>query len=231
VTSEGIVVFKFNPYHDKGGRFASGGGGGRTGDWEGAGRAGDLAGATTLKENVFGDIEDRLSADEKKALTMYQSVDPEHDWINGSLRGKLEGGTNTAETVAHLDSAMGKSNTDRDLVVYRGMQSKSLQNKFTGFGGKSFEPGQVFTDKGFVSTSLDRGVATSFAGSKQQPHGVVFEILVPKGFHALAQRREPMEEVAEVILPRNSKFRYVGVQKWVDAGKHQYPLVSLEAVQ
>ena len=100
----------------------------------------------------------------------------------------------------HMDSAIGKHTTEDDAHVWRGVH-KGVIDKL------KMKPGDTFHDKGYVSTSLNPLEAKSFSYDNHVMH-----IYLPKGSkalhlpsHGLGNQRED-----EVILPRNSKFKYNG---------------------
>ena len=78
-----------------------------------------------------------------------------------------------------------------DIVVYRSMKVKDL------------DIGDEFIDQGYVSTSLDRSIASSFQ------HGMLARIYVPKGSYGLFLGNVPSggRQEWEVLLARQTKFR------------------------
>lgn len=115
--------------------------------------------------------------------------------INGAFRmgGKPEG--HLGDVADRLDSALAKSKCPRDMVVYRGIGSKSIVGHL--------KPGDVFHDKAFLSTTASSEVAhDSFADG-----GVVFHITIPKGANAMPMAKEgkyPKEQ--EILMPRNTRM-------------------------
>jgi hypothetical protein len=147
--------------------------------------------------------------------------------INGLLRtGKVPKDSNSDKEeindwIKSLDNEIGKTSAPRDLVLFRGT---------SGTGTEVFEKlkvGDIYTDKGFVSTTLDIKVAPEFMStatggkfdSRPIEKGYVLEISVPKGSKALSVnsyfknvsgRYGPSGDIRkedEHILPRNTKFR------------------------
>ena len=117
----------------------------------------------------------KLTSDEIDAVDNYQAG--ENEGMNRLLRtGK---GSKRAESrVENLNSAFDKTPPlQEDVVLYRGLNV----GRFTDKNGTM--PGQI-TDKGFVSTSLNVGIANSF--SEGRPKGAVMEIKVPKGTRVLS---------------------------------------------
>lgn len=150
-------------------------------------------------------IADKYTADEMAAYEQYQGSD--YRKINGQLRGsekligdekkRIDGLTKT------LQSGVNKSVAERDMLVYRGSKHDLLADA---------KPGDVFLDKGFMSTSVDGTEAKGFAGRG----GTYFEIEVPKG-----QRISPMmmgkgsrdfgmvDTEGELLLPHGVKMEVI----------------------
>jgi hypothetical protein len=114
----------------------------------------------------------------------------------------------TANLVDHADRALDKSRLPVDLKVYRGTKFKS------GFPPEyqNLQPGDVLTDWGIGSTSLDASVASSFSSSYGD--AVIFEILAPagsKGLYAKPFSQHKSED--EVMLPRGASLLVHSVTK------------------
>jgi hypothetical protein len=130
--------------------------------------------------------------------------------INGHLRGTLHSDATLPsfhlknldknlldKHISNLDSAIAKHTTEHPIHLWRGFHRDARVQDLT--------PGDIFHDKGFVSTTTDPSYA------KQMRH-VVAHIKVPKGSKALAVNKYHFDNdwEHEVLLPRNSKFRYEG---------------------
>jgi hypothetical protein len=102
---------------------------------------------------------------------------------------------------------------DTPITTFRGISEKEIVDNLL-----ELKVGDVFTDKAFVSTSLNPKIGTRFARDK----GVVLEITNPvgtKGIFPIGYRAEVGEKLAigpgaesEWLLPRNTKFRVTGVE-------------------
>jgi hypothetical protein len=94
--------------------------------------------------------------------------------------------------------------TTRPLAVFRGVDGGA-----TGFAGTmlNMEPGTVFEDEGYVSTSLTDKTARNFAGRD----GVVLKIDVPSGEQVLYMGDSWNEE--EVVLRRRTRFEITGIDR------------------
>jgi hypothetical protein len=104
----------------------------------------------------------------------------------------------------NLDSVLNKHSLSNNFHVWRGFAEHKIVPAL------NLKPGDTFHDKGFVSTSTNPNVAKGFTPLSPGIDRHLFHIKVPKGSKALA-----MEHVSfgaggenEVLLPRNSKFRY-----------------------
>ena len=83
----------------------------------------------------------------------------------------------------------------------------------TGVFGSAFKRGEIYEDKGFVSTSIkDPKNYYAYWGGKK----TLWKIKVPKGskfFKVYVDtRHSPLEQ--EVLLPRNSRFKILDVRKY-----------------
>jgi hypothetical protein len=169
--------------------------------------------------------------------------------INGLLRtGKVPKDSNSDKEeiddwIKSLDNEIGKTSAPRDLVLFRGT---------SGTGTEVFEKlkvGDIYTDKGFVSTTLDIKVAPEFMStatggkfdSRPIEKGYVLEISVPKGskalsvnnyFRKVSGRYGPSGDIRkedEHILPRNTKFKVDSVSS-IDVRGLQDKLIKVSVV-
>lgn len=150
-----------------------------------------------------------LSDDERNSIEAYSNIT--YRAINGALRG-----TATPEQMAkyqrrakphveHLDSALAKGALPRDAIVYRGMTVHD-----------TVSVGDVFTDKGYGSTSLSKAVVEeTFSSPTSKPNRktAITTVKVKKGSPGgyvdhVIQDEEHSER--EFLLPRNVTYRVVG---------------------
>jgi len=160
------------------------GGAARKFDWDEAG--------VFLHQNES--VNPKLTDTESSALKEYK--EEAYYGINGRLRTQKESARTTGFH-DRLDSAIDKSGIDEPIVVYRGVD-KDL--RFSG---------EYFKDWGYASTSLSKDIAEDFTGWT----GSVYEILLPKGSHALNLEHWGDERERELLLPRGSQFKRVGQYK------------------
>ncbi len=98
-------------------------------------------------------------------------------------------------SVKLLDSAIAKNTLVEDTVVYRAMTKFDGAVNHLNSGGKG-----AFTDKGFVSTSLDKKIAEELLTGG----GALVKITLPKGTHAVRILSEGQQEI---LLGRGMKFK------------------------
>lgn len=109
--------------------------------------------------------------------------------------------------------------TPDNMVVFR-----RASTQFTGGQLSKLRPGDEFIDKGFVSTTMNVKRMSTVKYDEwdiDDPEKLVpFAIALPKGSKAAyvtSISKVPNEE--EMLLPRNSKFRYIGREDgyfWLD---------------
>ncbi len=127
--------------------------------------------------------------------------------------------SDVAEYRSALDGAISRTEAPRDMLLYRGT---SGVDKFD-----TLKEGDVFTDKGYVSTTTKPDQLWSFMStatggrydSRPVEKGYVLQINVPEGSKVLSVNKyfkgvsaqygptEAIREENEHILPRGTKFR------------------------
>lgn len=121
-----------------------------------------------------------------------------------------------------LDNALNKS-PKISKIVYRGVKTSASviginedddygkrMEKLNNYVNNNFKLGSKVAFSGYQSTALDPSVATSWA----ERDGIVFEIMSPNGVNLTSISRNPEE--TEVLMPRNTKYMVIGVQKGDD---------------
>jgi hypothetical protein len=149
---------------------------------------------------------DDLSEGQQQALTSYQTSG--HRAMNGYLRtgtymndfyvGSVASDADLDRHIKDLDSVIDSAPLlESDLTLYRGVSGKLADNLLT------LQPGDSFEDKGYSSTSYDKGIATQFSKG-----GATIVITESKGSKGLDVDRLFDEEAFEfeVVLARNTKF-------------------------
>ena len=151
-----------------------------------------------------------LSDAEKKAVHEYSNLH------YATINKKLRLGHKPDGRIGNIDAALDKSGLSEDSVVYRGLNQDRSKRLLT-----KTQPGEVFVDRGYSSTSLSEGVARGFAATTdggtvvlpKAKHGYVLSINVDKGTNALPLNDDIARHIAEqeVLLPRDSAFRVLRV--------------------
>lgn len=171
-----------------------------------------------------------FSEEEEAAIRAY--TDTGFEMLNQYLyNGHAEGtdyymGKQIEDGVAKLDAAFEETSSPIQYSTYTGLSDR--------YKAESFEIGKEYVFKGYVSSSLDHNIATTFAGGAESkmpkakpkpgkagaaPGGgsVMLELEVPKGGKAiyLANTSETEDEY-ETLLPRGSRVKVV-------SGPHTLP--------
>ncbi len=147
---------------------------------------------------------DSLSKDEYKAVGRYRMN--EYREINEALRGgKGEVPAKVKDRVALIDAALDRASTPEDVTAYPDM------TVHRGLGADvvaGMKPGEVFTDQGYISTSLNPEVGEMYGTA-------TMEIRVPKGskgaYITAIERRKDTGTEQEFLLPRGTSMRIVSV--------------------
>jgi hypothetical protein len=145
---------------------------------------------------------------------VYDYVNTNGMFFNRALRADEEGTMNTyGAKIRELDETMSRTpNITKGITVYRGIQSgeDDMPPEF-----EDLQVGDVFSDAGFVSTSLDPATAATFglAGNPIANQGTVFRIDVPANSEGifpnswLGVSDNSASGEWEFLLPRGSSFK------------------------
>lgn len=162
---------------------------------------------------------------------LYDYVGPSYAGWNKDLRSGLPP-EQVSEQLAQLDSLIAKAKVKQPIMVYRGVRTDQTDSSGNVTQEKwlpQLEPGTVLSDMGYVSTTSQAKVASTFGESgsyEGTDAGTIFEIHIPAGANALSVsqvaiglgRPEDQDE-GEVLLPRGSKFE-VQSDAVVDGQRH-----------
>ena len=195
----------FNPYHEPagssiGGQFTSAPGGAGSAEQsrarrEKAERGIGVPSEQEQKEMLNETVSD-LDAASEKAIDQYTGV--AYRYLNRGLRGQDATSPWPKQELDKirdgLDAAFSKASLGRDLVTYRGLRESRLTDI------RNAKDGSEFTDKGFVSTSLNSFNAAEFGGGKPMP------IFLPKGSKAIPLDGLAQHQEHEVLVQRGSVF-------------------------
>lgn len=139
---------------------------------------------------------DKITGKQKKAISDYSG----HHYaaINGGLR-KPPPSAAVKKKVEQIDAALEKSAAPKDMIVYRGTNGK----KFV----ENLKPGDVYQDKGFMSTSIQKSVAEGFGGE------IMFNIHVPKGHPIAPIKGGQHDNEKEMLMPRGTSLKILSIEK------------------
>lgn len=164
----------------------------------------------------------KLPDDQRKAVQYY--IGNGYDTINSYLRGQANDihsntGSLLKNEVESIDKAIADSTLPRNLIVYRGIDLAEV------VGNKELRVGSKLSDRGFVSTSLNKNLAEWFARENSpmtynKPS--VIQISVPKGTNGL---RGNMVD-REILLPRGSTLEVTGMRTALDRLHQPYTLIT-----
>jgi hypothetical protein len=134
--------------------------------------------------------------------------------INEALRDPLISTNQVEKQITELDEVLDSAPPLKEQVLaYRGISGKGLEFF------ENLKVGDVFQDKGYVSTTLSAKIAGIFAGADLSPdfQGMVLQFHLPKGtkglfptpFLGLGTASYPE---MEFLLPRDSKFKVTQIR-------------------
>ena len=134
--------------------------------------------------------------------------------INNHLRGRGTGSLSPEDNKIMVDvhhAILGTKPFPEPVTVWRGTRvhdSAEFAQKYAMLQAKH-KSGEPFTMDGFVSTSLNPGVAKGFAG--EGPTSVMFEIRARQGLYVNPVSQHDHER--ELVLDHKSKFRVAGFKE------------------
>lgn len=143
----------------------------------------------------------QLTAEERAAFVAYTGS--RFREINDALRSE-ERLTPEAEKIS---AALDRAQSPVDAVVYRGIRGPAARQ----FRDANLEPGDVFYDKSFASTSMSMDVARNFMAA-DQGNAIMLVITLPertKGLYIARLSKYPDEQ--EFLLQRGTEMK---VKRW-----------------
>ena len=151
-----------------------------------------------------------------------------HEAINRTLRTGRALPKTLSEIADATRSAIAKTTVPSNVVVWRGLNAREW------YINADKMVGTVIRDKGFLSTSFDKGVATEFTRLPGQHYPVACKVFVPKGTHgvsmstALHGELHTMEQVE--LLLENGQELFVRSAKTVTIGGTRMKELTLEVM-
>ena len=158
-----------------------------------------------LLERTMSQAKGLIDGKYKGAVNAYQTATGYT--INEALRDPQISEGQVQPYIDGLDNAIkDASSTSEDMTVYRGIKGNGLDFF------ESLKSGDVFQDKGFVSTTLDPKTVTKFSVQGSMYQGIVMRMQIPAGSKGLFPMSvtgmgQASSREAEFILPRDSKFK------------------------
>lgn len=232
-------ILKFNPYHDRHGRFASANSYATFTYIPGKSKAHDLAIAREKERHAsIGDrdkkethyrklnteeefdefashyqkFEGELTAKEKRVIGRYQT---ESFAFNQKLRG--------ADPADYDEEVFGKQATKQEYrTLDAALEKSTIHENITVYraiadtealGDLSVIRGKIITDNGYASTSLNRKAAEMYG------NGIICKINIPKGSKGayISGIKDDLgndfKSNREILLPRNSAYRISSVKE------------------
>jgi len=158
-----------------------------------------------LLERTMSQAKGLMDGKYKGAVNAYQTATGYT--INEALRDPQISQGQVQSYIDGLDNAIKDATpTSEDMTVYRGIKGNGLDFF------ESLKTGDVFQDKGFVSTTLDPKTVTKFSVQGGMYQGIVMRMQIPSGSKGLFPMSvtgmgQASSREAEFILPRDSKFK------------------------
>ena len=148
-----------------------------------------------------------------------------HAYINSALRDPFDDRTGTLGAKGRVNQALNERVAQMDRLVELSPPLPEDTQVYRGIGlafAADLEAkgvGATFTDKGFTSVSLDKGVA---AGFPSQPSGNVMDIVLPAGTKAVNPSKffgrqkivgnTDLRQEQELILGRGTTFEILSIE-------------------
>lgn len=163
-----------------------------------------------VKEQGFEEWYFGLDEDHRDALEQYVAYE-QYPFINNPLRDDEELLPMYQDIVARMDEALASApELKEDVYAWRGVWLGDSRAMFP-------KAGEEFDDKGFVSTSLARGLADTFA-DYEEGEGAMLKVLIPKGSRVGFLDPDYQEHLKkpghiidagqlELLIPRGGRFR------------------------
>jgi len=170
-----------------------------------------------------------LSKEESDAVKAYAGPAGTYREINSGLRNRDLDPKHSAAVKA-LDSALDKGGTGPAVTMYRGLSDSAVAAKLV--------PGAEFTDRGFVSASLDKSHAETHFGQYEDRPALgktIMEITTNKGAYISSVTGKTSiqgkaTDEKEWLLPRGERYRVTSVheEKRGPEGKYVVRHVKVE---
>lgn len=147
-----------------------------------------------------------------------------HDVINGIMRGVYDSDSNFSQKINAMKSLLEKGTLKQDTSLFRGADGAGWV--------EDLKAGDTFSDKGFLSTSLDEKIASDFSQDHQIQKPTLLELETPAGTHVIdvsaIQNKTDIDRMRnqiekEAILPPDTEMSVSAVEKFTDnKGRESY---------
>jgi hypothetical protein len=136
------------------------------------------------------------------AASIYQPV-------NEGLRNKTKLRTQEEQVVLALDEAFERNQRTTEVMQL----FRAAGEEFAAYVD-ALKVGDNLIDEGFASTTTDERLARSFLSGQPGEKKVMVEIVLPKDSKAIdTSPFNPFKGENEVLLPRNTTFKYLGMER------------------
>lgn len=159
-------------------------------------------------EKHYSNWRDNLSEAEDYAIGAFKLNS--YKYINKQLREpgfktkhEVEG-QSVNDMIVNIDKALSRTSLPEDVTAYRGFRKNPYKDNTRLIGS-------IITDKGFVSASLVKKVTEIHGATWEE--GVMMKLRIPKGTKAGYLDKVRWKKEAELLLPRNSKFKVLSIGK------------------
>lgn len=194
-------------------------------------RHGEEAERAVIAKRVRGHYSAPLPLDPDPGLAAWPANQPHNEFeaisdyvsnagaaaLNGPLRsGTLPEGPRRFE-ISALDALIARHTVQHDSTVWRGM---AMTPKWQA----ALQPGAVFSDLGYTSTTVNKESAVAYARFRSKTRAgaipAMMEISVPVGSHTVPGK----PALGEYVMPRGTRYRV----DWVSPDKTQYKVTMLQ---
>ncbi|MFZ2323507.1 MAG: ADP-ribosyltransferase [Ignavibacteriaceae bacterium] len=120
-----------------------------------------------------------FSQEEKDVIYQYKTAEDEFAYqLNAYLRGNIVHSPPNPVWIRHLDSAIKKCQTTKEITLYRATCSEDFDR---------FIRNNIFVDPAFVSTSLNENSLSTFFNSMDSKNPIKLVISCPPGANLISR--------------------------------------------
>jgi hypothetical protein len=150
----------------------------------------------------------------QKQTTMFSKYFPGAKTLTKHIEQKIR------KDIYRLQNIINGFELPRTTVVYRGVEIKEKS---------SLKNGDIITEQGFLSTSVDQRTALSFTNVNFGPKCCMFKITIPAGMKALpVMQHSHFPSEKEILLPAGTSFKVLKKLDDDKMGKYEVLVVKQE---